>query len=101
MKLLSTRACATLWKLQDSVREAADDRNRVVRVLLHAHGALACEALRELWLEFSCADQEYRYAVTELARFCERHSAAAATGARGVWEDIRSMGHEERIDRRM
>jgi hypothetical protein len=73
VKLLSTRSRAKLWKLQDSVREAADERNRVLRVLLVAHQALAEEAQRELWMEFSCADQEYRYRVVELATFCTRH----------------------------
>jgi len=91
VKLLSTRACAKLWKLQDSVREAAGDRNRLLRVLLHAHGALAGEAQREMWLEFSCADQEYRYAVTNLARFCESHGAAIADTAGKDW-----VQHESR-----
>jgi hypothetical protein len=73
VKLLSTRARAQLWKLQDAVKETAGERNRVLRVLLHAHGALVEEAQRELWREFSQADQEYRYCVVELASFCERH----------------------------
>lgn len=77
MKLLSTRARAELWKLQGAVRRAADERNKVLRVLLNARGALAREAQHELWLEFSCVDQEYRYSVTKLAAFCERHGLAS------------------------
>jgi len=75
VKLLSTRARAKLWKLQDSVQQAANERNRVVRVLLHAHAALAQDAQHELWMEFSLVDQEYRFRVIQLEAFCERHGA--------------------------
>lgn len=73
MKLLSTRARAELWKLQDAVREAATERAKVLRVLMNARGALMPEALHELWLEFSCVDQEYRYHIARLEDFCLRH----------------------------
>lgn len=76
MKLLSTRARAQLWKLQDTVRLAAQEREKLWRVLISAREALAEEARRELWLEFSCVDHEYRYAVTRLAQFVERHGHA-------------------------
>lgn len=77
MKLLSTRSRAQLWKLQDAVRRAAQDREGVLRMLLNAREVLADEAQRELWLEFSCVDQEYRCAVARLAQFVEDHGSAA------------------------
>jgi hypothetical protein len=80
VKLLSTRARAQLWKLQDAVRQAAQERDKVLRVLMNARGALAPEARHELWLEFSCVDQEYQFQVRQLAEFCERHGSAAGGG---------------------
>ncbi len=80
MKLLSTRTRAQLWKLQDAVRQAAQERDKVLRVLMSARDALAPEARHELWLEFSCVDQEYRYAVDCLAQFVERHGSATGDG---------------------
>jgi hypothetical protein len=78
VKLLSTRARAQLWKLQDAVRQTARERDSTLRVLLNAREALAPEARRELWLEFSCVDQEYRYAVSQLALFVEQHGSGAS-----------------------
>lgn len=75
MKLLSTRARAQLWKLQDSVRAAAEERNRVLRLLMSAQRALSGEAHHELWMEFAVSDQEYRFHVAQLAAFCEKHGA--------------------------
>jgi hypothetical protein len=77
VKLLSTRTRAQLWKLQEAVRQAAQEREKVLRVLVNGRAALAPEARHELWLEFSCVDQEYRYAVDSLAQFVERHGSAA------------------------
>jgi len=74
VKLLSTRARAELWKLQASVRAAAEERNKVLRVLMHGRGVLMPNAQHELWMEFSWADQEYRFSVLQLAAFCERHA---------------------------
>lgn len=73
MKLLSTRARAQLWKLQDAVRQSAQEREKVLRVLLNARDALAPEARHELLLEFACVDQEYQCQVARLTEFCERH----------------------------
>ena len=78
MKLLSTRTRARLWKLQDAVRHAATEREKVLKVLLNAREALAMEARREMLLEFSCVDQEYRCAVSRLASFVEKHGSEAA-----------------------
>lgn len=74
MKLLSTRARAELWKLQSAMRVAAKDRNKSLPMLLRGRKAITQEALRELWLEFSCADQEYRHAVAQLAAFVKKHA---------------------------
>ena len=74
MKLLSTRARAELWKLQTALRVAARARNQRFPMLLIGRKAVTEEALRELWLEFSCADQEYRYAVAQLEAFVNRHA---------------------------
>jgi hypothetical protein len=74
VKLLSTRARAELWKLQIAVRQAAEERNKVLRVLLSGRGALTRDAQHELWMEFSWADQEYRFSVMQLAAFVERHA---------------------------
>ena len=73
MKLLSTRACAELWRLQSSLRQAAEERNTVLRMLLANRNVITTSAQRELWLEFACMDQEYRYAVAKLAGFCATH----------------------------
>jgi hypothetical protein len=73
MKLLSTRARAQLCKLQAGVRAASKERERLMRMLGSSRAVLAPSAYRDLWMEFSCADQEYRHAVMELKLFCEKH----------------------------
>jgi hypothetical protein len=78
VKLLSTRARAELWKLQTAVRAAVEERNKVLRVLMHGRGVLTRDAQQELWMEFSSADQEYRFSVMQLAAFCERHGVRTA-----------------------
>jgi hypothetical protein len=85
MKLLSTRARAQLWKLQLAVRTAATARNQSLPMLLRARKAVTHEALREMWLEFSCADQEYRHAVAQLAAFVQQH---AETGPSSKTESL-------------
>jgi hypothetical protein len=74
MKLLSTRARAELCKLQVAVRSAAKVRDQSLPLLLRARKAVTQEALRQLWLEFSCADQDYRHAVSRLAEFVHKHA---------------------------
>ena len=74
MKLLSTRARAELWKLQAALHKIADERNEVLKILLDSPGVITADAQRELWLEFSWIDQEYRFCVMQLVEFCERHS---------------------------
>ena len=80
MKLLSTRALAQLWKLQESVRLAARERDRCMRILTSGRTVLAESAHRELWMDFSCAHQEYQYAVAQLAEFVRRHAESRGTG---------------------
>lgn len=78
-RLMSTRARAQLWKLQEAVRAASRERDRLMRQLESSRTALAMGARRELWMELSLAEQEYRVAVGQLLEFCDRHSLVAAT----------------------
>lgn len=70
---MSTRSRAKLWKLQEAVRSAARERERLMHLLSSGRAMLTAEARRELWMEFSLADQEYRFAVAALAGFCATH----------------------------
>jgi len=79
MKLLSTRARAKLWRLQTAVREAAKERDGLLRILISSRAVLTPEAQLEHWMEFACADQEYRHAVTNLADFVSTHSSPEET----------------------
>ncbi len=75
MKLLSTRARAHLWKLQEAVRATSKERERSMRLLQSGRSVLTASAHRDLWMEFSCADQEYQHAVSQLAEFVQGHAA--------------------------
>jgi hypothetical protein len=70
---MSTRApppaASRVWR----VRAAARERDRLMHMLDSGRTMLAPEARRELWMEFSLADQEYRFAVAALAGFCQTH----------------------------
>jgi hypothetical protein len=81
VKLLSTRARAELRRLQDAVRSAAKERERVLRVLALSRSALTPAACHDVWLEFSWCDQEYHYAVANLAAFVDRHGKAVDANA--------------------
>jgi hypothetical protein len=70
MVILSRRSMAKLRTLQSGVLELAANRNKVLRMFIASRHATTQEAQRELWLEFSWVDQEYRSAVHDLARFC-------------------------------
>jgi hypothetical protein len=76
---MSTRARAQLWKLQEAVRAASRERDRLMRQLESGRSALAMGARRELWMEFSLAEQEYRVAIAQLLEFCNRHSLVATS----------------------
>jgi hypothetical protein len=80
-RLLSTRARAQLWKLQEGVRAAGRERERLLRVLNSSRTSLLAEARREIWMEFSLADQEYRHAVACLADFVDTHAVNARVDA--------------------
>lgn len=80
MKLLSTRARAELWRLQNAMRAAGKERERLLRMLGSSRAALSVEAQWDICMEYSCADQEYRYAVALLGEFVRRHDAASDNG---------------------
>jgi hypothetical protein len=80
VRFLSTRARAQLWKLQEAVRSASRERDRLLRVMDSSRTSLLEEARREIWMEFSLADQEYRHAVACLADFVAQHGGAAGAG---------------------
>ena len=71
MTILSRRSMVKLKALQSVVLELAANRNEVLRMFITSRYATTPLAQRELWLEFSWADQEYCSAVHDLARFCE------------------------------
>ena len=80
MVILSRRSMAKLRALQSGVLELAANRNKVLRMFIASRHATTQDAQRELWLEFSWADQEYRSAVHDLAIFCQA-SRRADTGS--------------------
>ena len=71
--VLSRRAREELNALQASVHEQGALRNTALRLFVVSRHAATMLAQREFWLEFVCADQEYRVAVRRLAQFCEHH----------------------------
>jgi hypothetical protein len=73
---MSTRSRAQLWKLQEAVRMTGRDRDRYMRLLCLSRAALTTDSHRELWMDYSLADQEYRHAVMQLQDFCTRHDEA-------------------------
>jgi hypothetical protein len=74
LRLLSTRARAELWRCQATLRATAEERRAALRVLLASRHTVIGPAQRELWQEFSYIDQEYRFAVLQLADFCNDHT---------------------------
>lgn len=76
MKPLSTRARVELWQLQDAVRHAGRDRDRLLRILNSMPAVVSGEMRRDTCLEFIQVDREYRQAVRRLTAFV--HSGAAA-----------------------
>lgn len=78
MKLLSTRARAELWRLQNAMRIAGKERDRLLRMLSSSRAALSIDAQRDICMEYACADQEYRFCVMRLAAFCDQHALRSA-----------------------
>jgi len=77
MQLLSRRMRSQLRALQAKVLELEARRNSVLHVFFASRTVTTPPAQRELWLEFSCVDQDYRIAVSELARLCQVHRQGA------------------------
>jgi hypothetical protein len=73
LKPLSRKVLEELNELQGTLRELTADRNLALRMFAASRNAATQNAQREFWLEFSCADQEYRAAVNRLAKFCRAH----------------------------
>ena len=78
-KLLSRRALDELGELQAQVRKLSTERNAALRIFTASRSVAIASAQRELWLEFSWVDQEYRVAVRRLARFCVDYRNALDT----------------------
>jgi len=70
---LSRRSREELSALQASVRENGSQRDAALRMFVVSRQATTTMAQREFWLEFVCADQEYRMSVRRLAQFCLEH----------------------------
>ena len=82
LPVLSRRALIELGALEASVRELLVQRNTALRLFLASRHAATVVAQREFWLEFSWTDQEYRVAVSRLAKFCVDHRESRAWGQR-------------------
>ena len=80
---LSRRAQEELSALQASVHQQGALRNAALRLFVVSRHAATLVAQREFWLEFVCADQEYRVAVRRLAQFCQQHR----DGSRRAWRN--------------
>lgn len=72
-RALSRRSREELSALQASVRAQGSQRNAALRMFVVSRHAATGLAQREFWMEFVCADQEYRVAVRRLAQFCLEH----------------------------
>ncbi|HUO20235.1 MAG TPA: hypothetical protein VMU44_10720 [Steroidobacteraceae bacterium] len=73
-KVLSRRALEELNSLQASVQAYGSTRSKALRIFVASRNVTKVDAQREFWLEFSLADQEYRFAVRRLAAFCDAHA---------------------------
>jgi hypothetical protein len=71
--VLSRRARAELGVLQANLHALGVQRSRALRMLVASRHAATTAAQQEFWLEFACADQEYRVAVLRMAQFCAQH----------------------------
>lgn len=69
---ISTRARTALWKLQTELHTAVEERNAVLQALSAGWIALTPDSRREMWMEFSWLDHEYRLRVIRLGDFCEQ-----------------------------
>ena len=84
MKPLSTQVRVELWQLQDAVRHAGRDRDRLLRILNSIPAVVSGDARRETCLEFISADREYRQAVRRLTAFVQ-------SGASERWHSANAL----------
>ena len=75
---ISTRARTALWKLQSELQAAVEERNVVLQALANGWIALTPDSRREMWMEFSWLDHEYRMRVIRLGELCDQITVRAA-----------------------
>jgi hypothetical protein len=92
MKLLSTRARAELWRLQNAMRAAGKERDRLLRLLSSSRAALSGDAQRDICLEYACAEQEYRHTVMLLADFVRQHGGESSQPREAAGDDALRQG---------
>ena len=73
LTVLSRRAQEELNSLQSRLHAARAQRAEALRMLISSRSAATKTAQMEFWLEFACADQEYRVVLRRLAHFCHEH----------------------------
>jgi len=81
-RMLSRRAREELSALQTEVHQQGAVRNAAMRLFIVSRHAATFLAQHEFWLEFVCADQEYRIAVRRLAEFCRLHREGSRRAVR-------------------
>ena len=80
--LLSRRCLIVLGGLQESVQQLRLQRAEALRLVQASRHAATAQAQREFWLEFVWAHQEYRAAVSRLARFCLQYEGGSRRAVR-------------------
>jgi hypothetical protein len=70
VKLRSRRVREQLAAMQDEVKRLAGERDTALRIFMAARISTTRNAQQEYWLEFVWLNQEYRFAVNQLASFC-------------------------------
>jgi hypothetical protein len=80
--VLSRRCLIALGGLQESVHQLRLQRADALRLVQASRHAATAQAQREFWLEFVWAHQEYRAAVSRLARFCLQYEGGSRRALR-------------------
>lgn len=70
MKLRSRRVREKLALLEGDVKRLASERDAALRIFMAARISTTHGAQQEYWLEFVWLNQEYRFAVNQLASYC-------------------------------
>jgi hypothetical protein len=86
--VLSRRALEELAALQENMRVSAAERRVAMRILVASRHAATASAQQEFWMEFTCADHEYRVAVRRLAVFCREHRDGSPRGPAALQRDF-------------